>query len=144
MIKKKILLSVFSLLILMNFSAFAQEKAQEKDTKKIHMLELKMTTGIDDNLMPVDTTYVFPKGTSKVYCWFKWDNAEVNTKIIAKWFYETSKINILNYTFVIPRQEGSGSILLSMPKDKPFPAGVYRLDLTNGSQFIDSFTFKVE
>lgn len=137
---KRIGALLFSLLFLLSLSAFAQDKAD----KKIRMLELKMTTSIDDNLMPVDTSYVFPKGTSKVYCWFKWDNAEVGTKIIAKWHYETSKINILNYTFVIPRQEGSGSIMLSMPKDKPFPSGVYRLDLTTGSQLIDSSTFKVE
>ena len=103
-----------------------------------------MATGVNEKLMPVKVTDVFPEGTRMVFCWFEWENAEVNTPIIAKWYFVTDDIHVIDYTFKIPRKKGAGSVSLSMPEDKLLPSGSYRVDLTVDGHRLESRTFKVE
>lgn len=111
---------------------------------KIQITAVKTTAAIAENLMPVKVTDVFPKGTTKIFCWFQWNNAQLNTKIIARWYYATDNIHLLDDTFSIPRKEGSGSILLSMPEGKTLPSGLYRVDLILEKRRLKSSSFKIE
>lgn len=111
---------------------------------KIYITDAKMSLGIDDKLMPVQATGLFPKGTSKIFCWFQWKNAEINIPIIAKWHYVTDNIPVLVYTFKIPRKEGNGSVSLTMPEDKPLPSGEYKIDLTVNNAVLKSLVFRIE
>ncbi len=111
---------------------------------KIRIVDIKMAESIDANLMPVDPANTFPKGTSKIYCWFKWKDAEVNSQMMAKWHYVTENINILSYPVTIPRRSGTGSVALTMPKGKILPNGSYRVDLVLDNRKLKSCKFKVE
>jgi len=99
--------------------------------------------GVDDKLMPINETASFPAGTRKVFCWFQWQAAAINTTITAKWFFVSDNIHILDYSFEIPRQEGSGSVSLVMPDDKILPSGQYKIDLTLGNQILRSTKFTI-
>jgi len=112
-------------------------------SNKIHILDAKIAKAVNEKLLPMDATKSFPSGTSKVYLWFKWSNAEINTAILASWHYVTDDIHILDYSFNIPRKEGAGSVSLTMPESKILPAGTYRVDLKKGSQTLKSLTFTV-
>lgn len=111
---------------------------------KIRITAIKTTAAITENLMPVKVTDVFPKGTTKIFCWFQWNNAQLNTKIISRWYYATDNIHLLDDTFTIPRKEGSGSILLSMPEGKTLPSGLYRIDLVLEKRILKSLSFEIE
>ena len=104
----------------------------------------KTATGIDEKFMPVQATDVFPAGTKNVFCWFQWQNAKIGTKVTARWHFVTDNIHILDYAFIIPRRESSGSVSLSMPEGKTLPAGLYKVDLTLGEHRLKSLTFKIE
>jgi len=110
----------------------------------IRITDAKTASGVDEKLMPVKVADVFSEGTRTVFCWFQWKNAKVNTTIVAKWLYVTDDIHVLDYTFNIPRKEGTGSVSLSMPEGKLLPSGSYRVDLTVGERKPRSRTFKVE
>jgi hypothetical protein len=114
------------------------------DKKPIQITDIKIAMGIDENLMPVKVVDSLPKDTSKVYCWFKWRNAKVNTVILTKWRFVTDDIPILDNAVVIPRREGMGSISLTMPEGKTLPPGAYRVDLTWEDKPLKSLAFKVE
>lgn len=111
---------------------------------KIRIAEIKMAKYIDANIMPVEATGVFPKGTAKVYCWFKWKDAEINSQITAKWLYVTENINILSYPVIVPRRSGAGSVALTMPKGKVLPSGSYRIDLILDGRKLKSCKFRVD
>jgi len=111
---------------------------------KIRITDAKIVDKVDQKLMPVTIMEVFPEGTSKVSCWFKWQNAEVGTEILAKWRYTTDNINVLDYLFKIPRKEGIGSVILSMPAGKGLPSGDYKIDLICSNKILKSLTFKVK
>ena len=110
----------------------------------INITDAKIVTAVDENLMPVRITDDFPKGTSKVVCWFQWKDARINLQILAKWRYITDDIHILDYPFYIPKSAGSGSVALSGPEGKPLPAGQYKVDLVVGRHALRSLTFKIE
>lgn len=110
---------------------------------KIQITNAKIATGVDDNLMPVKITSVFPKGTTDVFCWLRWKNAQINTSLIASWHYVTDDIHILDYTFTIPRKEGTGSVSLIMPRGKNLPSGDYKLTLKVDNCVLKTLTFKV-
>ncbi len=113
-----------------------------KDTS-IWVTNAKMANGIDSDYMPVDATNVFPEGTSKVFCWFSWKAAKKDTNIKAKWHYVTDDIPVLDYTFVVPRKEGSGSVSLAMPEGNKLPPGLYQVTLASEGQQLKLLTFKV-
>jgi hypothetical protein len=110
----------------------------------VNVVDAKTATAINEKLMPVGVTDVFPKGTSKVSCWIKWRDAKINAPLLAKWHYLTDDVHILDYTFYIPKIEGTGSVSLTMPAQKTFPPGKYKLDLVTGNHVIKSLTFRVE
>ena len=112
--------------------------------QKINIIDAKIAAGIDEKLMPINITNLFPKGTEKVFCWFSWKSTQVNTEIIASWRYVTDDIAILDYTFTIPRKEGQGSVALKMPEGKTLPSGVYNVDLNLGKHTLKSLKFKIE
>ncbi|MCX5712193.1 MAG: hypothetical protein NTY47_03845, partial [Candidatus Omnitrophica bacterium] len=120
---KKILVGLISVLFL-SFVISACSPV----SNKINMINARTAVGIDQNLKPIKVQDVFVKGTSQVFCWFQWNNAVVGTTVVARWHYLTDNIHILDYTFVIPRREGSGSISLTMPEGKILPAGLYKVE----------------
>ena len=110
----------------------------------ITITDAKIATGVDENLMPVKVTDVFPKDATKVSCWFQWRNAKINTQVLAKWHYVTDDVHILDYNFNIPKKDGNGSVVLSMPEGKTLPSGSYRVELYLGKNLLRSLNFKVE
>ncbi len=113
-------------------------------SNKVHITDIKIATAIDENITPVKVTNIFPKDTSKVFCWFQWKDSEVNTQIVARWDYVTDTIHILDYAFSIPRRNGIGSVSLSMPEGKTIPPGLYQITLMLGNQTLKSLTFQIE
>ena len=125
-------------------ASFVISGCQLFSSEKIKVLEIKMAAAINENLAPVKPADSFPSGTSSVYCCFKWENAEINSQIIAQWHYTSENINILNYSFNIPRRDGSGSVVLSMPEGKTLPSGSYRIDLILNNRTLKSREFRIE
>ena len=112
--------------------------------EKIALTDAKIVTAVDEKLMPVKVTETFPRGTQKVSCWFAWKNAKINTQLVARWHYTTDDIHILDYDFNIPKKEGTGSVMLSMPDDKILPSGQYRIDLVLGKKVLKRLAFRIE
>jgi len=110
----------------------------------LKITDIKTAPALDENFMPIDSTDVFKKGISKIYCWFSWRDAETNTHIVAKWHYTSQNISIINHTFTLPRKEGTGSVLLTMPEGKTLPVGSYRVDLVIDKQTLRSRKFTIE
>lgn len=110
----------------------------------IEMTDIKMAIGLDDKLMPVQVTDIFPRDTRRIFCWFSWDNATPKMEMKAEWNYAVDDIRILTYDFRIPRKKGSGAISLIMPTGKVFPVGSYRIDLKVKNHTLKSLTFKVK
>jgi len=110
----------------------------------IYLVDAKIVTAVDEKLMPIKATDVFPKGTSTVSCWIEWKNASINTEITARWHYVTDDIYIVEYKLVIPKKDGVGSIVLTMPNGKELPAGKYKAELFCGGRLLRSLTFTVE
>lgn len=137
MLKNKKILIIFLLFFIVCLSGCFLYK------KNINLIDIKMATGIDAKLMPVNTTLNFSEGTSKVFCWFKWQGAKINTEIVVRWHYLTDDIHIYDYSFKIPRREGTGSVSLAMPQGKIFPPGSYRVDLTSQKHILKSLTFNI-
>ena len=109
----------------------------------MEVTSIKTAIGIDEKLLPVKPISNFATGTAKVFCWFQWKKAELNTQIIARWYYLEGNIHVLDYTFSIPRKEGMGSVSLSMPPNKVLPSGEYRVDLTLENKLLKSVKFKI-
>jgi hypothetical protein len=110
----------------------------------IRLVDAKIATGVDENLIPLEVKDVFPKGTSKVSCWIKWRNAKINTQLVASWHYVTDDIHILDYSFIIPKKEGMGNMMLSMPDGTNLPSGRYKVNLILGKRILKSLGFKIE
>lgn len=110
----------------------------------IAITDAKIVTGVDEKLMPVQVMDVFPSGTTKVSCWFQWRDARINTQVLARWHYVTDDVHILDFNFNIPKKDGMGSVMLSMPEGKALPQGSYRVGLYLGKRLIRSLAFKVE
>jgi hypothetical protein len=110
----------------------------------IHLVDAKIATAVDENLMPLKITDIFPKDTAKVSCWIKWKDTKINTELVASWHYITDDIHILDYPFIIPKKEGAGSIVLTMPDGKNLPSGEYRVDLILGKRTLKRLTFRIE
>ena len=138
MLKKIIILIAILLISLAGFYAYSLLN------RDIILVEAKIVTGVDDKLMPLNATDMFPQGTSKVSCWFRWRDARINTEILAKWHYVTDDVHILDYNFNIPKKDGMGSVTLTMPKGKTLPQGSYKVDLLLNKRLLRSLTFKVE
>jgi hypothetical protein len=134
----RLLMALYALLVVCSLSSCAFIGSD------INLVDAKTATAIDEKLMPVGITDVFPKSTSRVSCWIKWRNAKINTPLLAKWHYITDDVHILDYTFYIPKKEGTGSVSLTMPAEKKFPSGRYRLDLVVGNRVVRSLQFRVE
>ncbi|MCX5667980.1 MAG: hypothetical protein NTY34_06705 [Candidatus Omnitrophica bacterium] len=136
--KNKLLTALYALSIVCLLSSCAFTG------RDVNLVDAKIAAAIDEKLMPVGITDAFPKGTSKVSCWIKWRDAKINTPLLAKWHYVTDDVHILDYTFYIPKKEGTGSVSLTMPAEKKFPSGRYKLDLVTGNRVIRSLIFRVE
>ncbi len=136
----KIIIGVFVLAVLFTLSTFF---LLPRHAKGIWIRSVATSKGVDEKLKPVEVTNTFAPGTTTVYCWFEWNNAQPNTSIMASWHYLTDDIHILDYAFDIPRKNGSGSVSLSMPAGKGLPSGQYRVDLKKGKRTLTSITFKI-
>ncbi len=113
-------------------------------SRDINITDAKIVTAVDEKLMPVQITDTFPKGTSKVVCWFQWKDAKVNTQVMAKWHYVTDDIHVLDYPFYIPKKMGAGSVTLSAPEGKSLPVGQYKVELAVGNHALRSAAFTIE
>jgi hypothetical protein len=110
----------------------------------LQITDAKMAVGLDDKLMPVQPTEVFPRDTRRVFCWFAWENAVPRTEVKAEWDYAVDNVHILTYAFRLPRQQGSGGISLIMPTGKVFPVGSYRVAIVEKDRVLKNLTFKVK
>jgi len=142
--KKLGALSVIGALILAAGLALGLPGCSLFAPEKIALTDAKIVTTVDEKLMPVKVTDTFPRGTQKVSCWFAWKNAKINTQLVARWHFTTDDIHILDYDFNIPKKEGAGSVMLSMPDDKILPSGQYRIDLSLGKKVLKRLTFRIE
>lgn len=115
----------------------------KREAYKFVLIDAKIAANVDDKFLPVDVTDNFFSGTSKVYCWFQWKDAPKDTKIISHWYYVTENIPILDYTFMIPRKNGTGSVSLEMPQGKSLPEGIYHVELLLKNKKLKSLAFKV-
>lgn len=131
-------------IVLCSIALLLTSCSADKHDAKIRILDIKTAAGIDDKYMPVDAAKIFPKSTAKVFLWFSWNNAQKDIKLIAKWHYITDDIPVLDYTFVVPRKQGTGSVSLLMPEGKTLPAGFYSVRLELDGKPLKSVTFKVE
>lgn len=131
-------------LVLLIMLTFVLSSCSFQQTAPVNITDTKTALGINDKLMPVGITNVFPDGTQKVFCWFQWKDTAVNTIVMARWYFVTDNIHILDYNFTIPRKQGSGSVSLTMPEGKKLPAGQYRIDLNFEKQTLKSTTFKIQ
>ena len=109
----------------------------------IRLVDVKMAAAVDENLLPVNATDTFPSGTQKVSCWISWQDAKINTQVLASWHYLTDDIHILDYSFNIPKKDGAGSVALTMPNGKNLPPGSYKVDLYSGKRLLKSMRFTV-
>ena len=97
--------------------------------RDITIVDARTAVDLDEKMMPVKITDAFPPSTTKVACWINWKNAKINTQLVANWHYVTDDIHILDHIFTIPRKNGTGGVILSMPDGKNFPAGLYKVTL---------------
>ena len=112
--------------------------------KGIVIIDAKIVSAVDEQMMPVKITDSFSKGTSKVSCWFQWRDAKVNTEIMAKWHYVTDNVHVFDHPFTISKKEGLGNVILRMPQGKTLPSGLYRIDLYLGDRLLKSLNFRVD
>ncbi|MDD5120563.1 MAG: hypothetical protein PHR84_04565 [Candidatus Omnitrophica bacterium] len=106
--------------------------------------EAKITTGVDEQLLPIKITNSFPKNTAKVCAWINWRNAKINTQILVKWHYVTDDIPIYNYTLNIPKREGVANVTLTLPEGKHLPDGLYKVDILSGKKHLTkTLTFEI-
>jgi len=133
------IVSIFAIcFILCTFSACGLKN------RGVKLVDAKIVTAVDEKLMPVKVADTFPEGTSKVSCWIQWKNAKINTQILAKWHYVTDDTHVLDYSFTIPKREGTGGVTLSMPEGKKLPLGLYQVNLFLGKRLLKSLTFRIE
>ena len=60
--------------------------------------EATMTTAVDENMQPLDTTDVFTPDTPEIFCSFKLSNAPPDTEIKAEWVYIEGELeDVSNY-----------------------------------------------
>jgi hypothetical protein len=130
----------FLVLLIICFTLFGCSMAGSK----VHFTDAKMAAGVDKNLAPVNVTDTFPQGTTRVFCWFRWKDSDINTQILAKWDYVTDQIHILDYVFFVPRRNGMGSVSLSMPEGKEMPSGTYRITFMLEKHILKSLTFEIK
>lgn len=111
---------------------------------RFEILDAKTTTAIDENLEPVIITDSFPDGTTKVFCWMRWQNAKINTQIMTKWHFVTDDVHIVDHPFIITKKDGSGSVELAMSEGKVLPPGLYKIDILLGKRILRTLNFKIE
>jgi len=116
----------------------------KKAANRVHFTDVKIARAVDENMAPINVTNTFPKGTIKVFCWFKWQDSKVNTQIVVKWDYVTDQIHIIDNTFSIPRRSGMGSVSLIMPKGKVMPSGTYQVTLMQEKLALKSLAFEIQ
>lgn len=111
---------------------------------EITIVDARIVTALDENLMPVKITDVFPSKTSRVGCWIQWRDAEVNSRITVKWHYVTDDIHVLDHVLNIPKKDGTGGVILNMPEGKTLPSGMYKVELFLDKRLLKSLEFRVE
>lgn len=110
----------------------------------VKIVDMKAAHNVDENFEPVQPAESFPAGTSKVFCWFKWKNDEVNEQMMARWTYLTEQISVLDYKVTLPRREGAGGVALAMPEGKTLPAGEYEVRMeTDKKAVLKAIKFRV-
>lgn len=139
-LKRSIQWFVLSLFLL----SFPGVSSAEDTGNPVHITAIKMAHDIDERFKPVRPAKDFPEGTAKVYCWFEWKDAQTGTPIITQWTYLNENISILDYTFPLPRKDGSGGVALAMPTGKTLPPGDYEVRLESDKRVLfKSLKFKV-
>ncbi len=137
------LLGVTPFLFSPPFQSHPINPAQVAQGPVFRLVDVKMAMGADENRNPVDVTNEFPAGTEKIYAAFTWENAESNLQVVARWYYTSEDIHILDSSFTLTRRSEKGVTTLTMPKGKPLPPGDYRLDFEIKGKKANSVEFKV-
>lgn len=110
---------------------------------KMKIIDMKTAEGIDEAYMPLNAARTFPAGTSKVFCWFQWENGDTGSQVALHWHYISEKVAILEYPVPVPRREGSGGVSLSMPEGETLPAGTYEVSVRQGGKVLKSERFQI-
>jgi hypothetical protein len=116
----------------------------EAEVFGVKITDAKIATGLNEQLMPIQVTDVFPRDTRQVFCWFSWSDAIPKMEMKVVWNYEIDDIKVLTYDFRVPRKKGSGGISLTLPIGKVLPLGSYRVDIIAQNKVLKSLTFKVK
>lgn len=109
----------------------------------IRILDMKTAQGISEKYEPIKPSNTFPKGTSKVFCWFAWKDNEKKSPVTAKWTYLTDDIPVLSYSVPISRVSGSAGTSFAMPAGKTLPPGEYEVELQVDQKTLRSTRFTV-
>ncbi|MDD5496392.1 MAG: hypothetical protein PHP46_04760 [Candidatus Omnitrophica bacterium] len=138
----KIMNILMLLLLVVSFSSCSNVDFSMPGSS-IRIEDAKIASDIDKNFMPVKVMDMFTYGTSKVSCWFSWKDSPKDVVIVAKWRYVTDDIPIREYSFKIPRKDGTGGVSLAMPEGKALPPGLYRVELEINKKLVKSLGFRV-
>ena len=110
----------------------------------LRLTDVKMCRGLSETQQPHEVTTTFPAGTEAVYCWFSWQEAPPNTELVSRWTYVTDNLHVLDVPVRLTRDTSSGVFVLRMPAGKPFPGGMYPVELLADGKVIRSVPFNVE
>lgn len=114
-----------------------------QNNAKIRLIDARTSSGVDGNYSPIDVKSVFPEETQKVCLWFSWKDAAKDVKLTAHWKYVRDNIAVLDYSFIVPCEEGQGSVALTMPEGKSLPPGEYSVTLALDKRELTKLTFTV-
>ena len=114
------LLGVTPFLFSPPFQSHPINPAQVAQGPVFRLVDVKMAMGADENRNPVDVTNEFPAGTEKIYAAFTWENAESNLQVVARWYYTSEDIHILDSSFTLTRRSEKGVTTLTMQKANRF------------------------
>lgn len=105
--------------------------------------DAKACQNISKTRDPIRPTKSFPSGTTKVYVWFAWENASPGLKTIARWYFDSENIHILDIPFDLTKTSDKGAVSLRLRSGKVFPPGTYHVDLEVGGKIVRSIPFTI-
>lgn len=108
------------------------------------LTEAVMCRELGPDREPVRTSPNFLSGTEKISTCFTWKNAPARMEILARWFYTSEDLFILDLPIVLTRKSNTGLTSLKMASGKTFPPGSYRVDFEARGKVLKSVPFEVE
>jgi hypothetical protein len=108
------------------------------ESKGVTLTEITMTTAVDFDMKPLDTTDVFDVDIKEIHCSVKLSNAPTNTRVTAEWIYIQGVEDLQNYTIDEYSVTTEGTRYIDMSLLRPYegwPIGDYEVVLfVNGTE----------